>query len=648
MNAAWAPSYELADLVDAVCSDRITTKQTARLEQLVLADAKARRYYVRYLHVHASLPQILSAHEDMEFDGLCGTGEASNEELAEESASPSSSSAMPISMATDPTSPQEDSLPAYGFAGNLWHGAIGFFSQEIPFSLLIASLVTGLGLLAGSMIYVSQPQPIAKTSPSLMPTVGRPALEREIVGRVTGMVDCQGPGVRGQGSVNTNLKSPVSLGDKFAISSGLMEIAYDTGAKVILQGPVAYEVDSRDGGFLSVGKLTARLEKKGAEVRDQGSKAVNQKSLASSPQPLVPHADPSSRSPFPSSLFTIKTPTATVTDLGTEFGVEVDKSGHTDTQVFVGTVRIASLNEQGNETGQSQTIRAGQYARVGKNLTITSGRLDSEKLTKQFARTMPQPLNTGDAYAKLVLSMNPVVYYRMDQWPASGEKNRYVLVDSAPGGHHGVACLDEAFGKPSGQGKFGGALDLHGSMGVDYAFVKNYPKPENGQLSVSAWVWAVSLDPWASIVVNCFAPPSYTPTIGQFGFGVGGKFELGVGVRQQDGKVVEVCELGKPLPCSQWQHVAFVADGAVLHLYRNGMEVGTAAPYRGIARPPLPECLSIGCEMDKDGTRPRPENAFVWNGRIDEIAIFNHALSAEQVRRLSAERTAAAGRRTNP
>ena len=40
-----------------------------------------------------------------------------------------------------------------------------------------------------------------------------------------------------------------------------MEITYDTGAKVILQGPVTYEVES-NGGYLAVGKLTGKLEKK--------------------------------------------------------------------------------------------------------------------------------------------------------------------------------------------------------------------------------------------------------------------------------------------------------------------------------------------------------------------------------------------------
>ena len=51
-----------------------------------------------------------------------------------------------------------------------------------------------------------------------------------------------------------------------------MEITYQTGAKVILQGPCTYEVDSARGGFLSLGKLTARVEmKKGSGVRGQGS-----------------------------------------------------------------------------------------------------------------------------------------------------------------------------------------------------------------------------------------------------------------------------------------------------------------------------------------------------------------------------------------
>ena len=69
----------------------------------------------------------------------------------------------------------------------------------------------------------------------------------------------------------------MSLGDKFALASGLMEITYDTGAKVILQGPVTYEVES-NGGYLSVGKLTGKLEKKGQGTVVRWQRLQNHKS----------------------------------------------------------------------------------------------------------------------------------------------------------------------------------------------------------------------------------------------------------------------------------------------------------------------------------------------------------------------------------
>ena len=68
------------------------------------------------------------------------------------------------------------------------------------------------------------------------------------------MVDCKWAG--------TAFDAPgVPLGRKYELASGLVEITYDTGAKIILQGPVTYEVESGNGGYLAVGKLTARVEK---------------------------------------------------------------------------------------------------------------------------------------------------------------------------------------------------------------------------------------------------------------------------------------------------------------------------------------------------------------------------------------------------
>ena len=83
------------------------------------------------------------------------------------------------------------------------------------------------------------------------------------------MVDCKWNG-----------GSRVSFGQKVELASGLMEITYDTGAKVILQGPVTYSVET-NGGYLAVGKLTGKLEKK--VVSSQLS--VVSKSNISSPSP---------------------------------------------------------------------------------------------------------------------------------------------------------------------------------------------------------------------------------------------------------------------------------------------------------------------------------------------------------------------------
>ena len=155
------------------------------------------------------------------------------------------------------------SPPVLGFLGNTIHGTVSYFSSGWPVAYLVATVIFGIGLLIGSIVPVSQPAQVARQSSVPNRVVAEP--KTELVGRITGMVDCrfdQRSEISDSKTQGPRPKTLVSLGDKFALVSGLMEITYDTGAKVILQGPVTYEVESPTGGFLSVGKLTARLEKK--------------------------------------------------------------------------------------------------------------------------------------------------------------------------------------------------------------------------------------------------------------------------------------------------------------------------------------------------------------------------------------------------
>jgi hypothetical protein len=155
----------------------------------------------------------------------------------------------------------------------------------------------------------------------------------------------------------------VPLGRKYVLKSGLMEIAYDTGAKVILEGPVTYGVESMNGGFLLLGKLTGRVEVEAAKG------------------------------------FSVRTPTAIVTDLGTEFGVQVDGSGETVLHGFRGAIEIQAVGNAAKAGHNVRVLRANQSAcvRPGDDAPVlmSSGPADSH-----FVRAIPNASN-GDRLANL-------------------------------------------------------------------------------------------------------------------------------------------------------------------------------------------------------------------------------------------------------
>ena len=198
--------------------------------------------------------------------------------------------------------------PAPAFLPVPSYGTWSYLSEGWPTAYLLATVILGLGIVAAAVTYVSQPAHVASALPAVQTSRSVPEPSTPCVGRITGTVDCKRPG-----------DSCVFLGQKCELASGLMEITYDTGAKVILQGPVTYEVDS-NGGYLAVGKLTGKLEKKVAS----GQWSVVSESTINNQQSTISN---SSLSTIHYPLFTIRTPTATVTDLGTEFGIEVKQDG---------------------------------------------------------------------------------------------------------------------------------------------------------------------------------------------------------------------------------------------------------------------------------------------------------------------------------
>ena len=499
------------------------------------------------------------------------------------------------------------------------HGTIDYLSSGWPMAYLIATVVVSIGIAIAAITHVSDPEsrPLVQHSDSL-PSSLSPL--PSVVGQITGMADCvwEGSELMSQGSEENGqkyleseirrLKSPIALGDRFGISSGLLEITYYSGAKVILQGPVTYEVESAAGGYLSVGKLTARLEHK---ATDTGT-------------PISESQIPNPKSP----LFAVRTPTAIVTDLGTEFGVEVGSDSATVTHVFVGKVAVA-VPQAKNGDQNPQILGAGQSIVVGKGkkspVSVGNG--------TQFLRNMPKAVHkqTSDGYAATVLAMQPIAYYRMER-PDGGDPLQ--VVDSASGHHNGTLSFDKIGFKNDVyiHGRFGDAICLRGPMVQDNVIVPDYPKSRNDHLSASVWIWAADRQMWSVIASNWG-----NPAPGQFHIALhGSDGDLSVQVTQRNGERVEVREGADHLvPLAEWVHVAFVADGTTLRLYRDGKEVASG-PCRGVLPNPPMSSMSIGCKTDNAGTAPSPSGEGFWTGRIDELAVFNHTLTPKQIKVLAA------------
>ncbi len=324
---------EFYDLANAQCEGELTAAQGARLEELVVGNADLRRRYIVYMQMNAGIEMDASLTK-------CNVQYS------------------PPTRVFQPTP-----LPL-GFLGNAYHGMVGFFSQEVPFSILIATLVFGLAGLIGSMMTVDHHTQLAgrSTTATDRPFVSNkeaaksPVPEKmEYVGRITSMVDCVWSDDKGFLPPSGNY---VALGREYKLDAGLMEITYNTGARVILQGPCMFTAESAAGGYLSLGKLTARVESR--------SRLPDGTSRSRLPSGTLPtDRDASKSRPAGGTYFAVRTPTATVTDLGTEFGVEVKKSGEASVLVIVGEVEMASA---GGSDGVDHRLRLkkGQAAHVEK------------------------------------------------------------------------------------------------------------------------------------------------------------------------------------------------------------------------------------------------------------------------------------------
>jgi|GEM_PF-5233465 len=358
---------ELATLVDALCEGAITPDDRDRLEAILAGDRNAKLYYVAYLDLHAQV-QWLTRGEDKWPAGEAAPMACDSD--AESARHGDGEQPGEPAITITPTSV----CPSTPFVG-------GFV-----FSYMVATVFMCL-LLFGFWVYKipsDRGSSVTTNDNSREATIpGKSSHDRPamiFVGRITGMA-----GVKW--SADPDYFPPfsyasVSLGRKYKLDSGLLEITYDSGAKVILEGPCDFTAESTAGGYLALGKLAAKVDNgQWTVVSGQGSRSS---SLATSHSP--PATNHSPLSPLPPPLFSVRTPTAVVTDLGTEFGVEVDTTGDTLAQVFSGEVQVGMP-----DGGQVLLVSEGASARVSRAQSRMFIIEEKSSEPVLFTRRMPPP-----------------------------------------------------------------------------------------------------------------------------------------------------------------------------------------------------------------------------------------------------------------
>lgn len=203
-------------------------------------------------------------------------------------------------------------------------------------AMAVGASLLGIGIMA---VIASFGAPVATGSP-------RPP---RAAGSIAEIAAVESP-VWATGSKPLGIWASLMPGTPLALQSGRVEIAYDGGATVVLEGPAAFTVAAISSAVLDRGIATITLAGDG----------------------------PGDGRP----RFTLQTPSATVTDLGTSFGVLVSDSGETSVSVLDGLVDLLPRFEG----AMPLRLAAGEAA-------ATAARQPARKATPpehRFVRSLPK------------------------------------------------------------------------------------------------------------------------------------------------------------------------------------------------------------------------------------------------------------------
>jgi len=254
-----------------------------------------------------------------------------------------------------------------------------------------------------------------------------------------------------------------------------------------------------------------------------------------------------------------------------------------------------------------------------------------------------------ESYPTAVLADNPSGYWRLNEGPDNAAGNNGVAAKDYRGarnGYYSNAVINVAGYNPASDldraGQFASLAPANSYVAnindVDFARAANSP---GATFSVEAWVYGVEQTVDAAIVAKGYNGALLAGTgtgTEQFALDlvnnpVAGSRSFRFLVRDAagNGRVALSTSVPYDMVGSQpaWRHLVGVCDqpNGKVYLYVDGLLVanGDLASNAGIQAQPLP--MTIGARKSTGSS----EYDNQWNGVVDDVAIYNSALSASQV-----------------
>ena len=321
--------------------------------------------------------------------------------------------------------------------------------------------------------------------------------------------------------------------------------------------------------------------------------------------------------------FAVYGPDVTITDLGTEFGVEVNSSGQVITEVYEGRVQVSTPREPDLAPLE---LTEGWYGMVrpGSRPTLHASPLGSETPAISWQ-------DVSQTCVTSTLAMRPEYYLRFDGIAGNTQPSliNRSLYEATTNGR--IASI--ASGPDTTMGEQGRALKLAGGGGLEIP-IGLAAVEQTGAYTFTMWAKLDQLADQNILVSTNYLGPNTTfgPQLRLWADGTLEHYIYTRGYPRTTRGKDYLQHSTTTLSINEWTHLAFsAASNGQMHLFVNGE---LAASPLSIPSSITGENLRVilGCQSGM--RRDEQHHMEAFTGLIDELAFFNRQLSVDEIKSL--------------